>query len=321
LAWSEKFKGGNVENDNPPQSWFLNALSGSILAAALYNTTLGPLLTWLDRRFGRAVQSNLPALPRKASRARRLVGGLLRLVLIGAVLAALAYLVASAADMLLRLPLNAYAEMLGGLLATALRVAAALLIAVAWTVPLGVLIGTRPRLAAVLQPIIQVVAAIPATAFFPLLVLALVATPLGLNGAAVLLMLLGTQWYLLFNVIAGASAMPADLINITDVLRIGGLLRLRVLILPSLFPYIVTGMITASGGAWNASIVAEYTRLSGQTYSVPGLGATISAAAASADYGRLLASTLLMIFTVVGLNRLVWRRLYRLAGERYRMDG
>src|SRR4029077_20908451 len=119
----------------------------------------------------------------------------------------------------------------------------------------GVAIGTNRRLAAILQPVVQVVASVPATALFPVSLLLLLPLPAGLNIAAVILMLMGTQWYLLFNVIAGASAIPQDLRDTTDLLRLPFLDRWRVLILPAIFPYVVTGAITAGGGAWNASIV------------------------------------------------------------------
>jgi NitT/TauT family transport system permease protein len=164
------------------------------------------------------------------------------------------------------------------------------------------------------------VASIPATALFPVILLALVALPGGLNAAAVLLMLLGTQWYILFNVIAGTTAIPQDLRYTTDLLRFSKINRWRKLILPALFPYLVTGLITAGGGAWNASIVAEYTTFNAKTYNVTGLGALISEATAKGNYGLLAASTLTMITIVICLNRFFWRRLYRLAEEKYRME-
>jgi len=133
-------------------------------------------------------------------------------------------------------------------------------------------------------------------------------------------MSLGTQWYLLFNVIAGASAIPQDLQYTSDLMRLKGWRRWRTLILPALFPYIITGLITASGGAWNASIVAEYTQFGGETYRVIGLGALITASTDAGNYALLMASTLTMSMLVVLINRLVWRRLYRVAEYRFRMD-
>jgi NitT/TauT family transport system permease protein len=133
-------------------------------------------------------------------------------------------------------------------------------------------------------------------------------------------MLMGTQWYLLFNVIAGASAIPQDLKYTTTMLQIKGWERWRTLILPALFPYLVTGAITASGGAWNASIVAEHVQFGGKDLFANGIGAVIAGATGAGDYPLLLAATLSMILTVVTINRLVWRKLYRLAEQKYRME-
>ncbi|MCS7011415.1 MAG: ABC transporter permease subunit, partial [Anaerolineales bacterium] len=176
------------------------------------------------------------------------------------------------------------------------------------------------RIAAVLQPVVQVTASIPATAIFPVFLLLVVNMAGGLDVAAVILMLMGTQWYLLFNVIAGASAIPQDLKHTSALMGLRGWARWRTLILPALFPYLVTGGITAGGGAWNASVVAEYEHFGGQTLTTTGIGALISQATAAGDYPLLLASTLSMVLTVVLINRLFWRPLYRLAEERYRME-
>jgi NitT/TauT family transport system permease protein len=135
-----------------------------------------------------------------------------------------------------------------------------------------------------------------------------------------LLMLMGTQWYLLFNIIAGAAAIPQDLKYTAALLQLGRWERWRTLILPALFPFIITGAITASGGAWNASIVAEQVNFGGQTIRTTGIGALIAHATAVGDYALLLAATLSMVLTVVVINRVLWRRLYRLAEERYRME-
>lgn len=180
--------------------------------------------------------------------------------------------------------------------------------------------GMNRRLASLLQPVAQVVAAIPATALFPVLLLALLQLPAGLNLAAVTLMLMGSQWYLLFNVIAGAAAIPQDLRFTTDLLRFSRVDRWRNLILPALFPYIVTGSITASGGAWNASIIAEHTEFAGQTHETIGIGTIIAQATAEGDFALLLAGTLALVVTVVLINRLFWRWLYLIAEERYRME-
>src|SRR5438874_10310294 len=159
-----------------------------------------------------------------------------------------------------------------GALATFLRVNVALILAAAWTIPAGVAIGFHPRLARIAQPIAQIAASVPATALFPVLLLALVRLGGGMGIGSIALMLLGTQWYILFNVIAGAMAIPSDLREATTVYHATGWRRWRTLILPAIFPYLVTGMITASGGAWNASIVSEYVQFNNHTLTTPGLG-------------------------------------------------
>jgi NitT/TauT family transport system permease protein len=206
-----------------------------------------------------------------------------------------------------------------GAIATFLRTSAALIVGTAWTVPVGVMIGMNPRLAHRFQPLVQVVASIPATALFPALLLVLLSLPGGLNLAAVALMLLGTQWYILFNVIAGAMAIPTDLREAATIYKLTGWRRWRTLILPAIYPSLLTGLITATGGAWNASIVAEYVTFGNQTYSTVGLGASIAAAANGANFPALLAGTLVMAVVVIAVNRFLWRRLYGLAAERYRL--
>jgi NitT/TauT family transport system permease protein len=205
--------------------------------------------------------------------------------------------------------------------ATYLRVTAALLIAALWTIPVGVAVGSNPKVAQVLQPITQIVASIPASAFFPVLMLVLIRMGAGLGIGSIALMLLGTQWYVLFNVIAGAMAIPSDLKEAAAVYRFTRWQRWTRLILPGIFPYLITGMVTASGGAWNTSILAEYGTLGNRTLETIGLGAQISAATGGGKFATLLMATVLMAAIVVTMNRLVWRRLYRLAETRYKLEG
>ena len=197
---------------------------------------------------------------------------------------------------------------------------AALLIGAAWTIPVGVKIGFSPRLAAVAQPIAQIAASVPATALFPVVLLALIRVGGGLGVGSIILLLLGTQWYILFNVIAGASAIPTDLKEVCGVYHMSRTERWRKLFLPGIFPYLVTGFVTASGGAWNASIVAEYFHFKGQTFSTVGLGSTISQATDTGNYDLLIAATIVMAAMVVTVNRLVWRRLYTLGETRFRLE-
>jgi len=233
---------------------------------------------------------------------------------------ALLYATYHAGLLLLQVPAEQWHAIAVGLFATLLRVGAALAIALLWTVPVGVAIGSNRRLSRWLQPVVQIAASVPATALFPAFVLVFLTLPGGLNLAAVVLMLAGMQWYLLFNIIAGAGAIPQDLKYTADLLHLDRRTRWRTLILPALFPYIVTGAITASGGAWNASIVAEHVQFGGRTLFVTGIGSVIAQATAAGDYGLLLAATLAMIGAVVAINRLLWRRLYQMAETRFRME-
>jgi NitT/TauT family transport system permease protein len=195
-----------------------------------------------------------------------------------------------------------------------------LLLAALWAVPVGVMIGLNAKLSAVAQPVVQVVASVPATALFPIIILLLTRIGGGLAIGSIVLMLLGTQWYILFNVIAGAIALPSDLKEVCGVFRFSRWDQWREFFLPGIFPYLITGFVTASGGAWNASILAEYFHVAGQTFSTTGLGAVVSEAADKGNYSVLLVSTMLMAFIVLIVNRLVWRRLYTLASTKFRLE-
>jgi NitT/TauT family transport system permease protein len=317
LAWADKFRVDSVAGEEPPRSWFGQVLSRSWILERAGARFVAPMVERFDaacRERSRDVPGSPGGArtPARTSIAARCAFGLLALLVV--------YGAWRVFHMLAYLPRDTLRPLVLGLGATFLRVVAALLLALAWTVPAGVAIGMNRRLASLAQPIVQVVASIPATALFPIIVVALLSAPGGLNLAAIILMLMGTQWYLLFNVIAGAMAIPQDLRFTTDLLRLPLVDRWRVFILPAIFPYIVTGAITAGGGAWNASIVAEHTEFGGRSHSTTGIGALIAAATARGDYPLLLASTLTLIVTVVVINRTFWRSLYRMAEERYRME-
>ncbi len=315
VAWSERFTLEMVERDYPTTSWFYDALRSSVIVERLlkiFAAQAEHFDTWMARRW--TFTSRTHSAGKKHG--NKLPGLLIGIVFLGII----GYGALRTALLLTQVPTAQWIQIGLGLGATTLRVLAALVIALAWTIPVGVAIGMNPRLSSWLQPLVQTVASIPATALFPVFVLALVALPGGLNLVAVLLMLMGTQWYLLFNVIAGASTIPQDLRDTAALLRLSCWERWRTLILPALFPYLVTGAITASGGAWNASIVAEYVEFGGRTLRATGLGDLIAFATSQGNYPLLLASTLAMILTVVLINSLFWRRLYRLAEERYRLE-
>ena len=153
-----------------------------------------------------------------------------------------------------------------------------------------------------------------------MILLGLISLGGGLGTGSILLMLLGTQWYILFNVIAGAIAIPSDLKEVADVFRFSTVQRWRTVILPGIYPYLITGLVTASGGAWNASIIAEYFHFKGTVLSTFGLGAQISSATDSGNFAVLLLSTMVMATFVVTVNRLLWRPLYRLGETRFRLE-
>lgn len=320
VAWGERFKFEQVGGGEISRSGVLTALERSTLLRA---TGRGLISAWrmLPRRTQPALlpatADTSPALPtRRHAVAQRLLDWA-PVALVGIVGL---WGLARATPLLAELTGADWRAIGVGAGASLLRTSAVLAIAVAWTVPVGVAIGLRPRWAARLQPLVQLVASIPATALFPALLLVFLNLPGGLNVAAILLMLLGTQWYVLFNVIAGAMAIPADLRQAAAVFQATRWHRWRTLILPGIFPYLVTGMITATGGAWNASVVAEYVSFGGETHQIAGLGALIAASANEGAFALLLASTLTMSGLVVLINRLAWRRLYNLAERRYRLD-
>jgi NitT/TauT family transport system permease protein len=187
-------------------------------------------------------------------------------------------------------------------------------------VPVGVWIGFNPKVARFMQPVVQLLASFPANFLFPFAILVFVDLGISLDFGGILLMALGTQWYVLFNVIAGASAVPSDLREAMDNLGVRGWARWKRLILPGIFPAYVTGAITASGGAWNASIVAETVSYNGRIINAHGLGAFIAGATARGDFHEIFAGLLVMSLYVVGINTLLWRRMYRLAETRFALD-
>lgn len=205
-------------------------------------------------------------------------------------------------------------------IATFGRVIAALALSLLWTVPAGVAIGRNAKLAEKLQPVVQVAASVPATALFPFVLLFLAKLGGGLEIGSIALMMLGTMWYVLFNVIAGAQAIPPELFDVDSVYnKQGKLKRWQSLVLPGIFPYLITGVVTAVGGAWNASIVSEYVVFQGGIMKTHGLGSLISEAAASGNYALLLAGTVVMSLLVLLTNRFVWGPLYKLAETKYRI--
>src|SRR5712692_10467113 len=197
------------------------------------------------------------------------------------------------------------------------RVMGAVIVSTAWALPAGVVIGRSPRLARALQPVIQVVASFPAPMLFPLVILLFQRIGIGLGLGAVALMVLAGQWYILFNVISAVAAIPEQLKDAATVFRLPRRARWRSLYLPAAFPALVTGWVTAAGGAWNGSIVAEYIEAGGGLRETKGLGSLISEATAHANFPLLAGGIALMSLVVVGWNRVVWRSLMVWAQTRF----
>jgi NitT/TauT family transport system permease protein len=314
IAWAEKFKMEQVESTDAPQSWFLDLMEHSRLVVRLRKRVLHPLRERLNLYFAREHgvehENDAPVLWKVWT------GRMIASIAVIAVCYALVRIV----GMLMELNGAEYRQIMEGAGATFGRVLVALVVGSLWTIPVGVAIGFSPRLARIAQPLAQIAASVPATALFPIVLLMLIRIGGGLGIGSIVLLLLGTQWYILFNVIAGAMAIPTDLKEASSLFKFTSVQRWRTLILPGIFPYLVTGLVTASGGAWNASIIAEYFRLKDHTYTTIGLGATISRATDSGNFALLLGSTIVMALVVVTVNRLVWRRMYRLAASRYTLE-
>jgi NitT/TauT family transport system permease protein len=321
VAWSDRFKFEQSGAGDVPRSTVLEWIQGSALIEWVNTHTIEPAGRWLNR----VLSPPRPAQIRYADDPEPSRNWLQKnwkgLIAISVVAVIVAWGAIASVRELAALPAKDWATIGMGAGATFLRTLAALILAAAWTIPVGVAIGTNPKWSHRAQPIIQIIASVPATAVFPLLLAVLLGIPGGLNVAAILLMLLGTQWYVLFNVVAGAMAIPSDLREAAVNYQVTGWRRWKTLILPAIFPYLVTGMITATGGAWNASIVSEFVTIPpDQTKSTIGLGSLITEAANSGNFPLLLAGTLVMAGIVITGNRLVWRRLYGLAATRYRLD-
>ena len=310
-AWAERFRVEESEATEAPRSVVLNLLRRSHVP-----TLMGRLFGWqvspLDRLmavFGLADH------PLRTSPGRRRAGDVAFAVV---VLVAVSYGVFRIGAYI-----NAtvgFGEVLHALglgLVTFGRVIVLVIAATLIWVPIGVWIGLNPKVSRLAQPVVQVLASFPANFLFPIATAVLVSTGISLNWGGIVLMSLGAQWYILFNVIAGASSLPNDLREAAANLQLPRSLWWRRLILPAIFPSYVTGGITAAGGAWNASIVAEVVSYGSIALVATGLGAYISQATSAGDSPRILIGVLVMSFYVVSLNRLFWRRLYALAQRRY----
>ena len=313
IAWSEKFKFELVEASQPPRSPVLDLLRRSRVLSRAARASVEPVREAFALHFAEEHESPHP-------RRRHALWKWAAWVLSVAALLGILYAVVNMGIMIAALSKPELRGIFWGAGTTFLRVELVLVLAGLWTIPVGVYVGLRPRISAIAQPIAQVAASVPATALFPIVLLLLIRLGGGLGIGSIILLLLGTQWYILFNVIAGASAIPTDLKEVCDVFHLGGIERWRKLLLPAIFPYLVTGFVTASGGAWNASIVAEYMKWGDTTVSANGIGSYIARMTEAGDYPRIVLGIAVMSLFVTVFNRLLWRRLYTYAANRMRLD-
>ncbi len=317
IAWSDKFKFETVESSSRVTSPVLDALRNSQVLGIINRYTFKPMAErfYVDMAAWRRRSNSRPApeQPHKNTTWIYIVAAVAMLAVIG---------VAAFHALLLLKQIHGpeFLHLLAGLGLTFVRVNAALLLGSLWAIPVGVAIGFNPRFSSWAQPVAQIAASFPATAFFPIILIALARIGVGLGIGSVVLMLLAAQWYILFNVIAGAQAIPSELREVARLFRFSDVQRWTTVILPGIFPFLITGLVTASGGAWNASIMAEYFKLRGETLTTLGVGAQISAASDAGNYAVLLAATMMMALLVVTINRLVWRPLYTLAETKYRLE-
>jgi NitT/TauT family transport system permease protein len=314
VAWAEKFRMEESEVSEKPRSAVLGLLSHSQVPRAV-GLAFGPVGRALDkitRPFGLAEYPLIPDLRR-----RRIGDVAFWLLIVGFVgwgaWTGFSYLVH-------RVGVGAFAYATGLGAITFGRVIVVVAVSTLIWVPIGVKIGMNPRLAHYAQPCVQVLASFPSNLLFPFAVIAFIALGLPLNFGGIILMVIGAQWYILFNTIAGAIAIPNDLREMATSMRLTRRQHWRQVILPAVFPAYVTGGVTAAGGAWNASIVAEVAGWGSHHLSALGLGAYIanaSSAGGSNSFARVLTGVVVMSVFVVCVNRFFWRRLYRLAETRY----
>jgi NitT/TauT family transport system permease protein len=315
IAWVDRFRVEQEVGAEPPPSWALTMLQRSRLIKGL-TVVFRAVVRWTSWKLPAHVPKRTA--PRAASAVRsRLWNALWLVVVLAAGILGMRHLGHTVLEHTNLAELREVGFL--GLLTLA-RVTVLIAVASVVWVPVGVWIGLRPQAARFVQPVAQFLAAFPANLLFPLAVYAIIAWRLNPDIWLSPLMVLGTQWYILFNVIAGAAAMPAELRRAARNLHVGGWLWWRRVALPGVMPYYVTGAITASGGSWNAAIVAELASWGGTRVQARGLGAYIATATAAGDYHRILLGIATMCLFVVAINRVLWRPLYYYAERHYRLN-
>lgn len=316
IKWSEKFKMEDVSDEDETSSWVLSVFRRSRFFQRLgmgFTTGLDACINfpWLLRKpFKHA--------PKHVSESHdRTMNTLWDMFLLAVVLASI-YLVGQFVLKTITLKEVGHVFFLGSI--TALRIFILIVLASLVWVPIGVWVGMRPRVREIVQPIAQFFAAFPANLLFPFFVLLIVKYTLNVNVWTTPLMIIGTQWYILFNVIAGASNLPKELCHVAANFGVKRWLWWKRLALPAIFPYYITGALTAAGGAWNASIVAEYVTWGDTTLIATGLGAYITEVTAVGDFPRIFLGIGVMCIYVISFNVLFWQRLYHFAQARFQIQ-
>jgi NitT/TauT family transport system permease protein len=311
VAWADRFRFEQEPGALPPRSWVLEALAGSRLVARALRQM---------RRFGRSIGAAIRTAPGATQFEAAAGGANIDRVALGFVVLLLAVAVWQAARFLApELGWDDIGTTVGLGAITALRVFILIGIASLIWVPIGVYVGLKPDVARVVQPIAQFMAAFPTNLIFPVAVYAIVTWRLNANIWLSPLMILGTQWYILFNVIAGASAIPGEMRHVGANFRVKGWLWWRRIALPAVFPFYVTGALTASGGSWNAAIVAEVASWGDEHVTAAGLGAYIADATSAGNFHRIVLGVVTMSLYVLLINRLLWRPLYYYAERKFRL--
>jgi NitT/TauT family transport system permease protein len=312
VAWSDRFRLEQSSSGDAPQSWVYDLLTTARIPSLLAQS-LSPALETLDRLMSRLLGRVSDDPVETPSPGGDRLYSLVLLLGIGALLSWLVHFV------LVTVGITEVATAFHLGLHTLARVTVLLLLATLIWTPIGVAIGSNPRLARLLQPLVQLLASFPANFIFPFATVLFIRTHVSIDWGSILLMALGAQWYILFNAIAGAQTIPSDLREMADDVGLKGLQRWRKLIIPGIFSAWVTGGVTASGGAWNASIVSEVVSWGGTTLTANGLGAYIAQATSEGDWPRIALGIGMMSVFVVGINRLLWRPLYDLAERKYQL--
>ena len=317
LVWADKFKIELTESGLTPTSWVYNLLRGSYVFSWLGLHLWQPL----EDALGQAIRKIKPAAKRARPGAINWplrIAGLALAAWLGYEVIIGIFAAISALHGALTVGIVGHIFWLGFL--TLLRVLAMTVLATLIWTPVGVWIGFHPKAARFAQPLAQIGASFPVNMTFPVVVGLFVATNTSMNWGSILLIAMGTQWYTLFNVIAGAMAIPNEMKEVASIYGLRKWQLWRTLILPAIFPFWVTGACTAAGGAWNASIVAEYATWGDTTLKADGLGAFIAEVTKSGDTALIIVSIGVMSLFVVAMNKLVWRRLYGFAERRFRLD-